>query len=141
MDPLMALIHSILALPVGTLGANNILLTALVLMASIGSPLLLSWLTNRARRREKQEDFLRDEVIAARQRKERLEDLARQDQVSTRTAEATKLLAITNKQVAENADVTHSKLDAIHVLVNSNMTAAMQADLDATKRELLVLRE
>jgi hypothetical protein len=34
-------------------------------------------------------------------------------------------------------DTTNSKLDTIHTLVNSNMTAALQSELDATRRELV----
>ena len=33
------------------------------------------------------------------------------------------------------------KLNEIHVLVNSNMTASMQAELDATQRELAMMHE
>jgi hypothetical protein len=58
---------------------------------------------------------------------ERKEDLQRQDKVADLLAE-----------VNEN---TNSKLDTIHVLVNSNMTAAMQAELDATIRELAMMKE
>lgn len=39
------------------------------------------------------------------------------------------------------AIVTNDKLDIIHVLVNSNMTASMQAELDATVRELAMMHE
>lgn len=37
--------------------------------------------------------------------------------------------------------VTNSKLDVIHKLVNSNMTAALQAERDATVRELAMMQE
>jgi hypothetical protein len=39
------------------------------------------------------------------------------------------------------AAATNGKLDIIHTLVNSNMTAAMQAELDAIRRELAMMRE
>jgi methanogenic corrinoid protein MtbC1 len=42
---------------------------------------------------------------------------------------------------AAAAAVTNGKLDVIHTLVNSNMTAAMQAELDAIRRELAMMRE
>jgi hypothetical protein len=35
----------------------------------------------------------------------------------------------------------NGKLNTIHTLVNSNMTASMQAELDATKRELAMMHE
>jgi hypothetical protein len=37
--------------------------------------------------------------------------------------------------------VTNRKLDVIHALVNSNMTAHMQSELEATVRELAMMRE
>ena len=36
---------------------------------------------------------------------------------------------------------TNTKLDVIHTLVNSNMTAAMQSELDAITRELAMMLE
>ncbi len=41
--------------------------------------------------------------------------------------------------VAAKAAEAVKKLDVIHTLVNSNMTAAMQAEYEATKRELVLL--
>src|SRR5688572_18678682 len=58
---------------------------------------------------------------------ERRIDIKRQDLVSI--------------QVVNASDITNEKLDTIHILVNSNMTAAMQAELDATVRELAMMRE
>jgi uncharacterized protein Yka (UPF0111/DUF47 family) len=76
------------------------------------------------------------------QRKEELvETYRRQDQVANQAKEAAKLLLEANEKVAERAEVTNSKLDVIHTLVNSNMTAAMQAELDATTRELAMMKE
>lgn len=60
-------------------------------------------------------------------REDRLADWARQDEI----AEAAR----------ESAARVDNKLDVIHVLVNSNMTAAMQAELDAIKREIVMMRE
>jgi hypothetical protein len=68
-------------------------------------------------------------------------DWARQDLVAAQAAQAASLLLAENKKVAETAAVTNGKLDVIHILVNSNMTAAMQSELDATKREVVGLKE
>ncbi len=74
-------------------------------------------------------------LITARQNRiDRAADWARQDTV------AAKLLA-SNEQLKVTGGVANDKLDAIHTLVNSNMTAAMQAELDATVRELAMMRE
>lgn len=48
---------------------------------------------------------------------------------------------IRRREAIDLAMITNSKLDVIHTLVNSNMTAAMQAELDATVRELALMRE
>jgi hypothetical protein len=44
------------------------------------------------------------------------------------------------EQAAATAAETNTKLDSIHVLVNSNLTASKQSELDATRRELLLLK-
>ena len=96
----------------------------LVLVALIAacSPLLLAHLTNRQRRSDKREDW------------------ARSDAVAEKAAEAARLLLAANERVAETTAVTNEKLDVIHGLVNSQMTAAIQAELGATERELVLLR-
>jgi hypothetical protein len=74
-------------------------------------------------------------------REDKLQDWARQDLVAAQAAEAASLLLAENKKVAKTAEVTNGKLDVIHILVNSNMTAAMQSELDATRREVVGLKE
>jgi anion-transporting ArsA/GET3 family ATPase len=61
--------------------------------------------------------------------------------VADKAAEAATLLLAENKRVAATAEKTNEKLDVIHILVNSNMTAAMQSELDATVREAAMMRE
>jgi len=102
---------------------ESVLIAFIVAVASMLSSLLLATLTNRQRRREK------------------LEDYARQDAVADKAAEAAKLLLAANERVAETAKITNGKLDVIHTLVNSNMTAAMQSELDATVREHAMMVE
>lgn len=63
----------------------------------------------------------------------RRQDFQRQDQVAARVAEAAEAL------VADNTKVTE-KLDQIHTLVNSNMTAAIRGELVATEAQLLLAR-
>lgn len=60
-------------------------------------------------------------------KEERKIDMDRQDRVAI--------------QVVNASDITNEKLDTIHILVNSNMTAALQAELDATIRELAMMKE
>lgn len=54
---------------------------------------------------------------------------------------ATGLLVFINRSTVSVFRSTNLKLDAIHVLVNSNMSASMQAELDATVRELAMMHE
>lgn len=88
-------------------------------VAAIGAVLatvLLPLLQDRARRREKREDW------------------ARQDQVAAAAAESSrKLLAAT----AESSD----KLDVIHTLTNSAYLAALQAELAALEGQVALTRE
>ncbi len=54
-------------------------------------------------------------------------------------------LALNRRRTAKRLDAyqrdTTGRLAVIHTLVNSTLTAAMQAELDASRRELLMLRE
>jgi hypothetical protein len=45
------------------------------------------------------------------------------------------------KAITEGQRVTSAKLEVIHTLVNSTLTAALQSELDSTRREELLLRE
>lgn len=114
-------------------------------VASVVVAPLTIWLTNIGNRKVK-------EAEAAIRHQERVEDNARQDliaqraadtaeQAAAKAAEAASLLLAANERVANTAKVTNNKLDVIHTLVNSNMTAAMQAEYDATVRELAMMRE
>jgi hypothetical protein len=91
------------------------------ILVSVVSPAILVVLTTIIRRYEKKEDYRREDAVAA------------------KAAIAAALLVASNKKIAEKVEQatvsTNSKLDVIHVLVNSNMTAAMQQELDATVRE------
>lgn len=96
---------------------------AIVAIGTVLSPVLLAWLTGRQRQAEKREDW------------------KRQDQVAEQAAKAAALLLAQNEVVAEAAGVINEKLDTIHTLVNSQMTAALQSELDAVTRELAMMRE
>jgi hypothetical protein len=130
------------AVQVSLIGAFSALFIAVV------APLLLSWQQQRHRRQEREEDYARqDEVaekvrLAADQAAEAAKLLLeRQDQASEQSAERNRLLVEANERAADSAALTNGKLDQIHTLVNSNMTAAMQSELDATVALLDTLRE
>lgn len=95
---------------------------ALVIAAlgAVISPLLMSWLSNRHRREEKLEDYARQDEVAR-----------KADVATGKVAEAARLLLESNARVAKRAEVTDGKLDQIHVLVNSTLSAAKVSELNA----------
>lgn len=105
------------------------------------APILLGYFTYRQRRQEKRDEYERTDAVAA-----------KAEEVAQQAAEAARLLIESNKEVATIARQaaaktsaasakTDGKLDEIHTLVNSNMTAAMQGELLATERELAMMAE
>lgn len=101
---------------------NAVLVALIVAFAGVAGPLFLSYLNNRQRHAERAEDY------------------ARQDAVAAKAAEAAELLLESNKAVAATAKVTNNKLDVIHTLVNSTLTAAIEAQLEATVQQLEWMR-
>lgn len=110
------------------------LIAAAATTVSVVSPLLMAVYLNRARRKEKEQDWKRQDLVAANL-------LTRQDSIAAQTAEAARLLVASDLKLAATAKITLEKLDVIHTLVNSTMTAALQDGLDATVRQLSLLRE
>ena len=94
-----------------------------VFVTSLISPTVLAYFTNRARRADKKLDWQREDDVAER---------------ANKTAE---LLVENNERVAKTSKETNLKLDQIHTLVNSNMTAAMRSELEATIGKLKLMRE
>jgi hypothetical protein len=122
------------------------------IFSAVTAPLFLMWWMNRQRRKDKEQDYAREDKI-------REEDRERQDAIADQAAEAASLLldsnarvaaaaAVANARQAERGKELHHKLtkvgdtvDVVHTLVNSDKTAAMQAQLDSTERELVMMRE
>jgi hypothetical protein len=80
---------------------------------------------------------------AAEEREQRL--VERSHRVAYQAAEAARLLLADNAQRAEvlaaAGTVTNGKLDQIHTLVNSNLSKAIEDQLEATEQQLILLRE
>jgi hypothetical protein len=95
----------------------------IVAVSSLASVVLTSWMTGRQRHADKEEDW------------------ARQDAVAAQAVEAAQLLVESNKQIAARSIETNCKLDLIHTLVNSSMTAALTAERDSMVRELAMMQE
>jgi len=99
----------------------------IALLATVISPAILAIISN---------------YLSARQRRaEKKFDWDREDEVARKAEEAARLLLAANERVAKTAAVTNGKLDQIHTLVNSNMTAAMRETLAATIEKLSLMRQ
>jgi hypothetical protein len=100
---------------------------AIVALATTASPIILSVITANQRRKEKVEDY------------------ARQDGVAAQAREAARLLLAANERVARqsatSASETQSQLKQIHTLVNSNLTQEMEARLVALDAQLVLTQE
>jgi hypothetical protein len=105
-----------------------------IVFTSITAPVLLVYLTQRERRADKREDWERQDAVAA-----------KAEAAATAAATAATLILDANEKQAraieEARAETNGRLDVIHTLVNSSMTAAIQAELDAITRELGMMHE
>ncbi len=90
---------------------------AIVALATTVSPIILSVITASQRRKEKAQDYIRQDAVAA------------------QAAEAARLLLVSNELVAkrtsEAAAETQGQLRQIHTLVNSKLTEEMKGRLEA----------
>jgi hypothetical protein len=116
---------------------------ALALVVSVVAPSVLAIITGWQRRADKQEDYRRQDQVAA-LAKQANDDAAKKAQdVADQAASAAKLLVDDNKKVATAAIAASTKvqgkLEVIHTLVNSNLTDAIQSNLDSVARELSLL--
>lgn len=68
-----------------------------------------------------------------------------QKESDVKNVEQARLLAESNAKIAAEVAISssrlESKVDVVHTLVNSTMTRAMQSELDAIKREVLMMLE
>lgn len=96
---------------------------------------------SRIRAEERREDWARQDEVADRLARRTDEAAARAHEVAMQTQEAAQLLLVNNRAVAAQSRAANTKLDVIHTLVNSNMTAALQGELDAARAQLVTLRE
>lgn len=115
-----------------------VVVAAIVALPATVTPLLLAAISGRAAARAKQQDYDRQDVVAA-------QLIARQDLVTEQARQTARTLLASNDRIAvvarETADRLGGKLEQIHTLVNSNLTAEMNGRLIATKGQLAGLRE
>lgn len=87
-------------------------------VVAIVGPCILAWLTGRQRSREKHEDWLRQDEVAARVEK-----------VAKDAANNAKVANTTLQSVAADVKIVVEGNDKIHTLVNSNLTSLMESKL------------
>jgi hypothetical protein len=92
-------------------------------LAGTFTPIVLEWIKKQARLEE------------------RTMDIAALKAVADKADEAAVLLKRNTAAAVEAAADTHGQLRVIHTLVNSQMTEAMQAKLDALEGQALLMRE
>lgn len=107
-------------------------IAAVSALSGVVSPLVLVLLTGYIRRKEKAQDYERQDAVA----KVLME---RQDRAAAAVAKVASTLEVNTKTAAETSEATQTQLKAIHTLVNSNMTTEMKNNLDTTRRELVLL--
>ena len=114
---------------------------AVAVTTTVVAPMLTTWQASRTRRAERLDDYARQDMVA--EKAERVADLLmqRQNAAAAEASHVAQRLLVTNEIVAKTSKETIEKLDIIHTLVNSNMTAAMQSEFDATSRELAMMME
>jgi hypothetical protein len=93
------------------------------LLISVVAPSVLALIQNYFRRGEKKLDWEREDAVAEKAR------------------EAAKLLLASNERVAQTSKETNGKLDVIHGLVNSQMTASMESDLASNVAQEVLMKE
>ena len=103
------------------------------LLAAI-SPILNLIVSAWLRRREKAQDYKRQDAVAARL-------LARQDAVAAQAAEAARLLLAAQAKTSQQNIETQGKLNHISTLVNSNLTKEMEGRLQALYGQASLIKE
>jgi hypothetical protein len=113
---------------------DAVYLALIAATSGIVGPMLMAWLQNRNMRAVKEQDYARQDEVAR-------SLLERQDAISAKAIETAALLRVNTAAVASAATETHSQLRVIHALVNSNMTAALQAELVARRAAQVLMTE
>lgn len=107
---------------------------ALAVVCSIIAPVVIALVGNRDRRLARSEDWARQDVIAERAQQYADAQAARQTLIAERVAEVA-------AEAEKTSKLQTARLEQIHTLVNSNLTAALQDQLDTRKENLVLLRE
>lgn len=85
--------------------------------------------------------WFQSHLTAKQLRESKAQDYARQDAVAAKAAEAAELLLAANERVARQTLEASAKLDQIHELVNSNLSAQMMEAHAALLQQAVLMRE
>jgi DNA anti-recombination protein RmuC len=121
--------------------ADTLIIAGVVAASSTFGPVLVAMVQSRNRRKEKEQDYARQDAVAKQAAEAARLLVERQDAAAGKAAEAANLLAVNTAKVAATAQEAKKTLDTIHTLVNSNLTASMQAEFNATVREAAMMQE
>ncbi len=123
---------------------SAVAIAGIALTGSLVTPVVMSLLA-RAERRQQRAEAREDARLAQESATQAATAVGR---VALQAEDAARLLVINNQAVAANAESQGAKLDALnklgnetHKLVNSNMTAQMQSEYDASVLLLASLKE
>jgi hypothetical protein len=119
----------------------SVIVAVVAAVGAVVSPLIMAVLVNRNARQMKSDDYARQDLVAARLNARQDESERKAAEVAAQAAEAAALLVESNLKQEEIAKVQGAKLDQIHTLVNSNLTAAMQDQLDTRQANLVLLNQ
>jgi hypothetical protein len=133
-------------MPTGGTDISGILIALIVGAFGFAGSMGLAYMTNKAARDSKAQDYAREDAVALAAENRDLASQERQAEVATQAAAAADLLLAANKRntianektlaaterSASNTEQIGGKLDVIHGLVNSALTAAIQDTLDQT---------
>ena len=118
---------------------ETLIIGVIVALGAFLSPLLSATITNRAARRVRMDDYARQDEIALRLSNRQDTSEKNAADVASQAAEAARLLVASNQKQEQLVIVQTAKLDQIHTLVNSNLTAAIQDQCDARSATLVLL--
>jgi len=131
MDP-----NTLVALTVGA-GASA------SLIGTILAPMVLMYLTAHEKRREREEDWARQDLVAERLAQSSANLLKKTEAVAKEARTAASLLLEANERVAAqshailaSSEKLEKKVDVVHGLVNSALTTVKQSEYDGLVREL-----
>lgn len=131
MDP-----NTLVALTVGA-GASA------SLIGTILAPMVLMYLTAHEKRREREEDWARQDLVAERLAQSSANLLKKTEAVAKEARTTASLLLEANERVAAqshailaSSEKLEKKVDVVHGLVNSALTTVKQSEYDGLVREL-----